>query len=233
VYNDPILSALVWCAVNHVSVPRDTLAKIEEKGIHIPMALKADGDISGVNAAYHDAITEALTAYFEEGGSVAGPKNAIKQAVTEAFGAAFDTGWVDGGGELPADEDALDWFNARVEQEYGFIDVLLEQAKQLRKEEEPDWFTWLTSRADSFTATVGSIYNAAVLFAKKNQMLEWSLGNTEKHCATCSKLDGGRHRASWYIAHDYIPRKPGANLDCGGFNCDCSLVDDQGNELTI
>jgi hypothetical protein len=107
------------------------------------------------------------------------------------------------------------------------------EAKQLRKEKDFDYFTWATGKADGYVSTVLSIYNAAVLLAKKNQMLTWNLGETEKHCDTCLKLDGGSHRASWYIGHDYIPRKPGASMDCKGYNCDCSLTDKDGEEVTI
>mgnify|MGYP001590172370 CR=1 FL=1 len=196
-------------------------------------AEKADGDLSGVNRDYHDAIAEALIDYFESGGSVTGPRNAMIQAMVEAFGDAFDNGWQDGGGEMPPDEGALDWFNPRVEEETGHIKTLFQQAKELRNDPDADWMTWVTERADSYTKSIGSVYNAGVMLAKKNQMLTWHLGNTEKHCTDCSKLDGGSHRASWYLARDYIPRKPGASMECGGYNCDCSLTDRDGNEITI
>jgi len=153
--------------------------------------------------------------------------------MVEAFNSAFDTGWIDGGQELPLDEDPASWLQAQISSEIGNINALFEQVKQLRDDPEFDFFTWITARADGYTNSVSAIYNAAVLFAKKNQLLTWNLGNTEKHCQTCGKLDGTKHRASWYIGNDYIPRKPGANLDCGGYNCDCSLTDKDGNTVTI
>ena len=71
------------------------------------------------------------------------------------------------------------------------------------------------------------------MMGKGKQMLTWRLGNTEVHCSTCASLNGKRHRASWFISHDYIPGKPGAAMDCQGYNCDCALVDDEGIEVTI
>lgn len=189
------------------------------------------GELAAVSAAYHDAITQALVGFFENGGQ--GYRNAFKRAMVSAFGSAVDSGWVDGGGTPPIDADLLQWFNERVSQELGFIDDLFAQAKQLRKDPAFDYFTWITARADAYTQTVASIYNAARLFASKSQMLTWRLGATEKHCATCAKLDGVRHRASWFLARDYIPHKPGAALDCGGYNCDCRLETDAGEEVTI
>ncbi len=196
-------------------------------------ALKASaGTLSSINATYHDAITQALTGYFE-GGSAATSRNQFKRATTIAFGDAMDAGTVAGGGELPFTGDALDWFNARLEQEFGNIASLFVQAKEIKKE-GGDFFTWVNARADGYTSSVAGVYNVAVLFAKGNQMLTWNLGATEKHCDTCSKLsNGSAHRASWYIARNYYPRQPGASMECGGYNCDCYLTDKAGKQVTI
>ena len=202
------------------------------KGIKIG-AVKAGGNISGISSVYHDAITQSLIDYFEGGGSVSGPRNRFRQACTEAFMDAFNLGWTDGGGEYPIEDDAISWLDARVAQELGNIDVVFENAKQLRKDGEFDFFTWATARADGYTSALLAIYNAAALFVKGNEMLTWQLGNTETHCNTCSKLNGKRHKASWYIANNYIPRQPGAAMDCGGYHCDCSLTDKNGNEVTL
>lgn len=213
----------------------------DENGIEVPvslrlrarrvMALKAADDLGGINAAYNDAIIESLMKYFE-GGSLASSRSAFRRAAVEALGGAFDLGYGDGGGELPVDGDALDWLNARIEQELGFIGTVFEQAKQLKKDAEADTFTWATERAAGYVATVSALYNAGLMWAKKNQMLTWVYGDTD-HCATCQELNGQKHRASWYISRDYIPRKPGASMDCGGYRCMCSLVDQSGNEVTI
>lgn len=193
--------------------------------------VKAADSLNSINSAYHDAITEALTTYFE-GGSVTAPRNAFKQAATEAFGAAFEAGWTDNGGTLPFDGDALEWFNNRLQEEFGHIDGLFTDAKELRKDKDYDWFAWVTARADAYTSALASIYNAAAMLVKK-QMLTWRLGQTEVHCSDCKKLDGQRHRASWYIGKNFIPRQPGAGMECGGYNCDCQLENDDGEEVTI
>jgi hypothetical protein len=198
-------------------------------------ALKAgyiEGGVPEINARYNKEIVAAMTTYFE-GGNVLAPRNQFRQAMTEAFNSAFDTGWVDGGQELPADADSVAWLEARLSSELAYIDDLFVQIKNLRKEDNFDFFQWVTAKADRYTSTVMSVYNAAVLLAKKNQMLTWNLGQTEKHCDTCLSLDGNSHRASWYISHDYIPRKPGAAMDCNGYNCDCKLTDKSGEEVTL
>lgn len=189
-------------------------------------------DIADINAVYHDAITSALINYFE-GRPIAASRNQFKQAMIKAFGDAFDAGWLEGGGVLPIDDDAMTWIETRLHQEAAFIDLLFKEVTQLRKDKEFDYFQWITAKADSYTRSLRELHNTAKMMANRRQMLTWQLGNTEKHCRTCLKLNGKRHRAIWFIEHNYIPGRPGAAMDCHGYNCDCSLVDDKGNEVTI
>lgn len=230
-----IAQALDWLADHGQPLPPDLRLKLEEKGLynHFPRAAKQAASIEEANSVYHDAITQALIDYFESSGSITAPRNQFKQAMSDAFISAFELGWIDGGQELPLDNDGLDWLAARQSEEFGHIDALMQEAKELRKEEDFDYFSWITARADGYTASVMSVYNAAVLLAQKNKTGTWHLGATEVHCKTCASLDGQRHRASWYLNRGYIPRKPGASMECGGYNCDCSITDDDGNEMTI
>jgi hypothetical protein len=228
--------ALNWLSDNGIPLPADLHLQLEQKGlIRTPAthATKQAGDIASINADYHDAITEILTGYFENGGSITSPRNEFKRAMSDAFVNAFEAGWVDGGQELPLDDEALEWLAARQSEEFGFIDSLFQEAKELRREEEFDYFSWITARADRYTSTVLSVYNSAVMLAGKKVMGTWRLGNTEKHCKDCLKLDGQRHKLSWFLGRGYVPRKPGSATECGGYNCDCSIEDDDGNELTM
>lgn len=204
-----------------------------QRYVMLNTARKAADDLASINAEYNDAIAESLTRYFE-GGSLASARNAFRRAAVEALGSAFDLGYADNGGELPVDGDALEWLNARIEQELGFIGTVFESAKQLKKDDEADTFQWTTDRAAGYVATVTALYNAGMMWAKSNLIGEWELGNTEKHCATCSKLNGQTHKLSWYIARNYIPRQPGASMDCGGYHCDCKIKNKKtGDIITI
>jgi hypothetical protein len=194
-------------------------------------SIKAAGDLGAINVFYRDSIFAAIVNYFE-GGSVVVARAEFKQATITAFSDTFDSGWLDGGGELPIDDDALDWIEARITEEFGHIESLFEDAKQLRRDKDFDFFQWATARADGYTRTLSAIYTQAMAMVKDNVMVTWHLGATEKHCKTCAKLDGQRHKIKWFISRNYIPRQPGADLECGGYNCDCSLSDDKGNEYT-
>lgn len=190
------------------------------------------GDLSEINRTYHDKITAALTTYFE-GGSITAPRNQMKQAASMAFLDAFELGWQDGGGELPLDQDALDWLDARLNQEFGYIDLLFEQAKQLRNEPDFDFFTWITARADGYTNTLKEIYNNARLRAMPNQMVTFAGDDGAESCDTCQMLKGKRHRISWFVKNDYVPPF-GSNLDCAkGGHCQHGLMNDAGDWITI
>lgn len=228
-----VTQAFEYCSTHSIPVPLELHARARNAG-----ALKAVGDLAGIQARYHDAVTEALTTYFE-GGTVTGPRNAFRIAMTEAFYDAFYLGWQDGGQQPPIDAEALDWLNARITQEGGFIDGLFAQVKELRNETDFDFFAYVTERADGYTRTVTSVYNQALLYARKNQMLTFDgEDGDENHICqsingTCVQLKGKRHRASWWIAHDLIPYPGNPNYDCGAWRCRHYLRDDSGARVTL
>ena len=184
------------------------------------------------NREYHDEITSALVDYFE-GGSLPASRNQFKRAMVAAFLDIFEAGWQDGGAELPLDDEALNWLGDRQSQEMVNIDSLFQNARDIRKQKDFDYFAWSSARADGYVSALQGVYNAASMLAKGKQMLTWHLGQTEQHCDTCASLNGKKHPAYWYIERNYIPRQAGAAMDCGGYNCDCRLEDRDGNEVTL
>lgn len=66
--------------------------------------------------------------------------------------------------------------------------------------------------------------NKALTMAKSDPKLMWTLGRTEKHCSTCSKLNGKVKRASYWRQLNLQPQNPPNHLlECQGWHCDCSL----------
>jgi hypothetical protein len=227
-----ITTAFGYLSSQSVDVPAD----IWYKAVNV---LKANiGDIGTINGVYHDAITNSLITYFE-GGSIVSARNAFKQAMVEAFGSMWDSGWVAGGGTLPANTEALAWFNARLNQELSFIDSLFAQARTLRGEEGFDYFMWVNERADGYTRTVNDVYNFGRMYAAGSKMLTFTGidGRPDNICqrnhGTCVRLKGKRHRASWWINHGLVPYRGNANYDCGAWECEHYLADDDGNRFTI
>lgn len=192
---------------------------------------RAAGGFDGIRNTYWAIIYDAVYDYLTGTQSVTTFKNAMKKGMVDAFVQAAELGYEDAGGELPMDSETLAWLGDAQSSELANIDDLFSRLKQEWDGLDP--INEAFARADGYAATVDAIYTQFKMWGNKNQMLEWVLGATETHCDTCAELSGGKHKASWYISHDYIPRKPGASMDCNGYNCDCSLVDKDGNEVTI
>jgi hypothetical protein len=225
----PIVRAFDYLIRKGEEIPADVWSKSIRAGV-----FKAEeaGDLDAINARYHDVITAALLTYIE-GGSITGPRNQFKKATVEAFGAAFDTGWLAGGGEGVPDRDALAWFNARVEVELGYVDMLFQQAKELQSEEEFAALEWVSEKADSYTNTLKEIYNNAKLRATTDIMVTFDGDDGVEPCDTCQKLKGKRHKISWFVKRNYIPPH-GSGLDCAkGGHCKHGLRKDDREWITI
>lgn len=230
-----IIKALDYLIDNNIPLPNDLRLQLDEKGLLNPYkrsAMKQAESIEEANATYHDAITSALIDYFESG-TLSPSKKEMKQAAIDAFSDMYDIGWTEGGQELPVDEDALSWLEARLNQEMGFIDILFQEAKELRKEDDFDYFTWITTHADNYTRTLAEVYNQAKLRAMDDIMVTFDGDDGEESCRSCEGLKGKRHKISWFVKRNYVPPF-GIGLDCGrGGHCQHRLYDDEGNEVTI
>lgn len=70
---------------------------------------------------------------------------------------------------------------------------------------------------------LAGMYAVGQVFRRGNPRYRWELGATERHCGTCATLAGQVKTAAEWNAGGYLPR--GSNLECGGWRCDCSLVE--------
>lgn len=128
------------------------------------------------------------------------------------------------------DEAVAEWTRDQLLYVDGFIESIVETSK-LDGDKKIEGRNSLLDRIDEWVSSMRFIGQKGYLSAKGNLPLTWKVGDTE-HCPTCLRLDGQRHRASWYAKRDLVPRQPGSNsLDCKGFNCMCSLVNDDGDQI--
>jgi len=215
----------------------------DENGIDIPAslrlraimtgAIKAGGDLTAINQRYHDAITRSLLTYFEGSGSVTAPRNAFVLAMIYNLGSAFRLGWSDEAGGTPLDADAVAWLNSRVAAETGYIDMLFQEARELRKEKDFDFFSWVTMKADGYTRTLREMYNAGALRASKDIMVTFVGEDGNESCPECQMLKGQRHRVSWFVRRNFVPPH-GTGLSCHrGRYCQHYLQNDKGEQVTI
>ena len=207
------------------------VAGLVAERLTVKAPLPGTDDYAAVRAEYESRLFDAFIGFASSSGRGGRAfRNEAGRAVTDATSAAFYRGYQDAGGEETEAEDE-DWLTARQEGERGHLPGVFEWLAEAREAEtitEP----LIQERVERWAQSLDSIYSEGLLRGKKNQMLEWRYGDTE-HCATCLKLNGQRHTAKWYLARDYIPGKPGAAMDCGGYRCQCSLLDKDGGEGTI
>lgn len=205
------------------------------------MAVKAGG-YPAVLRDYRATLDDVLSSFATSPKSerVTKYQSELSRAMVEAFQSAFDLGYTEtSGSDTQDDRDAQDWLNARVEQELGFIKSMFQDLKSLRDQvwdkeiKIADVKDFVTARIAGYASSLDGVNNSGRMWGMKNKMLTWRLGDTEQHCDTCAKLNGNAHRAKWYLAHNYIPRQPGADMDCGGYRCDCSLTDANGEAVTL
>lgn len=195
--------------------------------------MKQAGDYSAIRDDLWTSIYDAIEGYLSSSSPITSYKNQMVTAVSKAYLDTVDTAYQDGGGSLPIDEDTASWARGELQAQLGYVDSLFETLKQLRKEDDLDAQIEASDTTDKWTSALDGFYNSVKLAAANNKMLTWNLGSAEKHCKTCLKLDGQRHKASWFFSRGYTPRRPGSNTDCGGYHCDCSLTDDDGEEFSI
>lgn len=241
-----IQTAIDYLIKRGAKIPADLLAKLNgeapkeltsaDKAIIVQAnkaAIKQAGTYAGTRGDLWAAVYDAVYDFLNSNAQVGTYARPMATAVSKAYIETTDIAWEDGGADLPVEEDTQSWAKSELDAQLGYVDSLFQTLKALRKEGDFDPITEAFRAADRWASAMDGFYNAVKLAAAGNKMLTWNLGNTEQHCETCAKLDGQRHRASWYSSRGYYPRKPGSNTECGGYRCDCSLTDDNGNEMTI
>jgi hypothetical protein len=156
-------------------------------------------------------------------------KGRYKRATSTAFIEAFDLGYRESSGGEPEQQDA-EWLAARQAEEFGYIDQLFLQMRELRKEEDFDYFSWAGARADGYKNSLKIVYNEGKMRGARNKMLTFVGDDGMESCKDCQKYKGKRHRASWWISHNAIP--PNRDFECHGYRCEHYLVDDNGVRFT-
>lgn len=194
-------------------------------------AIKALGGYEQVRNEYWASVYDAVEGYLTGNRPITAFRSSMYNAMNSAFQTAAELGYVEGGGEVPLDKVTQSWIDGEILAEKENIKNLF---GDLRKNwESKDAIKEAFARANGYSGKLDSIFTQGMMNGANNPMLTWHLGATEVHCTTCAQLDGKSHRAQWYIDRGYIPRRPYAEMECGGFNCDCSLTDKNGLEYTL
>jgi len=228
-----VKETIEWLSNRGYTIPNSLRAKSIRFKLMNSREIKQADDYMPVRNELWSTIYENVYDYLTSDNTVRTYQNAVKQSIVESYSSTGDIAYQDGGGDLPVDEDTSSAITSEMNAQINYVDGLFQTLKQLKKDGEYDANSEATDTADRWSSALDGFYNTIKLSGAGNKMLTWNLGDTENHCGDCSSLDGQRHRASWFLGKGYTPRKPGSNTECGGYHCDCSLTDDDGEEFTI
>lgn len=137
---------------------------------------------------------------------------------------AFEQAWEDAGDgtEFP------DYLQSPLEEmilgQYDHVDGLYRDIIDARVDGTP--LEPLLARAPLWANQWNTAYELALSLILQQQGGNqiWVLGETEKHCTTCAALNGIVMSAREWAELDVHPQgAPNGILECGGWNCDCSL----------
>lgn len=148
-------------------------------------------------------------------------------AFYSAIRRGFEQAWQEGAAEcgvLPDErtKEEQDKLNLIIGDNFQYVGQLADWIYQNRKG-VGSWDS-IISRLGLWANRYQEVKAQAQSMACADQKLKWVIGNTERHCRTCLKLNGRVHRASLWNSKNVYPRMIGDRLACHGYNCDCSFL---------
>lgn len=171
-------------------------------------------------SGYENDLRELIQALLRGGGRF--PKyefrRQMKSVIRDYAREGFRVAWEEGGGDI--EETTSDEF-IRIQEwsreQQSYVDDFADWLKA--KESDLDL---VPQRLEMWTSSYASFLNEIKLLAQGDPVGVWEYGDTD-HCDTCLELNGQRHRISWFTKQGYYPGKPGAEMDCGGYRCQCQI----------
>lgn len=211
-----------------------TIGKIEAAVIELyPAAAKAVvGPVREYESLLQRSVAQALSRGMTAAEFRADHRGWLREFAPLAFVDGLQAGGVDDTELSEEDQDTVDtWLKEQLGYTADFA-AFVTGAKKLPPDERKIASDQAIQRAVWWVQSLETLRGLGRASAQKNMMVTWRLGRTEDHCTTCASLNGKRRRWKWFTDRDYIPQENGSEtLECGGWNCDCRLVDDKGKQV--
>lgn len=186
-------------------------------------------DFNGTSEQFVQAFIGTINQVGDDAVSAAVARALLRDQLWQYGMMAYEDGLREGGVD-PVDADAEELARRRRivatwnASQTGYIDSFVDDI--LRVGLSPDE---VRRRAGLWISkSLRSIYFAGLEDANGQQMYQWRLGMTEKHCRTCLTLNGQVHPMKKYVKAGLLPGS--SALECNGYECDCKLVKVAGRE---
>lgn len=193
---------------------------------------------NSVIAKFGDDAQSIVDAFLSGDKSYTSARNEFLRLVDDRMVNLIEQAWADGGREL-ADLPGS-FITERLAAQRDFARAAFERLQEQVKTAQADGrdITELAQDfGDRWAGGAWGEYNTAKMETQRGRRttrFQWVLGATEDHCGTCSMLAADEaHTADWFLNRGYVPGQNGANLDCGGYRCDCTLIEASGDDFTL
>jgi len=177
-----------------------------------------------LRTVYYNELQNTAENYLRGSVSLENARNDFLRGVRATLKRAYESGY----GDKKLTQDARDWLADKTAAELSNARSFWQRMKKLQAdgaEEVPDMRAW--------ARTLDRVYAQARASATPKLMLEFVRGrHTRQPCTSCLKWEGKSHSAEFWASRNLIPG-PGADLDCGGYNCGHGLVEVESGERFV
>lgn len=173
--------------------------------------------------AFTDGLWRAVRSFYRDG-DVGAFVDSFSYWVTEQLGRAWREGARDVG-VYPEDMEAEDLaeLDRIIAREFDYVLDFAQAIEDARQ--AGSGYEHFRGRVNIWANRYPDVVNQARIWFGGKQRLEWMIGATEKHCASCSHLNGIVAWAKEWDEAGIRPQSPpNGALECGGWKCDCSLL---------
>lgn len=190
---------------------------------------------------YENALTRLVIDTVNSNLSAAEMARSHRSLLRQVDTLAYQEGMREGGIETPQseltakdEENVTAWLVQQIRSVPSFAEDCETASKLDGEDARTSARKGLLDRAGLWVDALRGLGMQGYASAQEDKLVTFKLGGTQEHCRTCLKLDGQRHRLSWFADRNLIPQMPGnAHFDCGSWNCECRLVDRSGKSVMI
>jgi len=179
-------------------------------------------DSAGIRSSYLDVIGDAMLVYLLGDESITKFRNSYKRAVLEHFDSMFYSGYVAGGGQISQmSEDDRGWLLAKMAAELGYVDMLFQGLKALRKSQDitQNWAGIAMQHAGMYARALDSVYAEGYMRGAKDDRFVFEGDDGMESCPECQSMKGKEHTAIWIVERGAIPSPGTTFYSCHGYNC--------------
>lgn len=198
-------------------------------------------EYAAARTVYYASIREQVEGYLTSSDAITRHKSDMNEAIAIAYIAVAGIAWHDGGGDITDAVTVAALLKAMIDKEQGYTDGLFERLRLLRAqlqqgETSQQQMTAIhegQARAEDYSKSLDYWYVLVKLMGMGERELMFGGPSGVESCDECTMLLNTWHKASWYVAHGYVPPR-GENLSChpGGL-CEHTLTDRQGRLVSI